>query len=147
MPTPTTIFANWTGVQFTPSSGSPIVISRVSNVEFDPGGQLTAYSGDGNRYPVGLFNLMNQPKATVESENVGAISSLAPGALGTFVAVLNDAKNGAGPGSGAIQYTLSNAVVQNTHAGGRHQQFARGKAVLHAFSSDGVTSPLAAVVL
>ena len=147
MPTPTTLYANWTGVQFTPAGGVPIVISRVSNVEFDPGGQLTAYSGDGNRFPVGLFNLMNQPRATLESENIGAISSLAPGALGTFVAVLNDARNGAGVGSGAIQYTLSNAVVQNTPAGGRHQHFARGKATFLAFSADGVTSPLAAVVL
>jgi hypothetical protein len=147
MATPTTIYANWTQVQFTPSGGSPIVFSRVSGVDFDPGGTLLPYSGDANRYPVALINMMNHPRATVQCENLAIVNAVAPGSKGTFQAVLNDAINGDGVGSGAIRFALSNAVVQNSPVGGRHQHYAHGTVTLHGYSSDGTTNPLSATVL
>jgi hypothetical protein len=147
MATPTTLYMNWTQVQFTPTGGSALVINRVSNVEINPGGQLHAYSGDANRYKVAVFNYMNEPHLTVHSENIGVLTSLSPGAVGAVQAVLNDPKNGDSAGSGAIKYVLANAVLENNPTGGRHMQYATGSASFRAFSSDGTTSPLSATVL
>jgi hypothetical protein len=147
MATPSTLYMNWTQVQFTPAGGTAIAITRVSHVEIDPGGQLLSYSGDANRFKVAVFNYMNEPKLTIHSEHIGVLSALAPGAVGAVQSVLNDPKNGDGTGSGAIKYVLSNAVLQNNPTGGRHMQYATGSAAFHAFSSDGTTSPLSATVL
>ncbi len=141
MPSSTTLYSNWTGVGFRPGGGPLIPINRVQSVGFDPGSQLIPYSGDGDRYPVGLFNLSNQPSAVVVSNNIGALLSIPPGTVGTLVATLNDARNGALADGGAITFTLDNAVVQNAPTSARHAQIADGSVTFLAFSSDGVTSP------
>jgi len=135
---------NWTSTGFTPTGGSLQAVSRVSGIDIDPGGQLLEYSGDGNRFPVAIFNHMNKPSFTINSENIGVLSSLAPGAVGVVSSILNDPKNGAGAGSGAILFALANAVLENPKMGGKHMAYATGSATFKGYSSDGVTSPLTA---
>jgi hypothetical protein len=80
----------------------------------------------------------------VNAADLAAIRANPVGAVGTFTATHNDAKNGTG--SGSITYTLSNAVIAQTNVKGSHRQFGQGTLVLSAFSSDGVTNPLSVSV-
>jgi hypothetical protein len=57
------------------------------------------------------------------------------------VATHNDANNGAG--TGAITYTLTNAVIASNPIHGAHRQFGLGTLTITAFSTDGATNPLA----
>ena len=62
------------------------------------------------------------------------------GTAGTFTATHNDARNGTG--TGAVTYTLTNAVVASNPLQGSHRQFGQGVLTLTAYSPDGVTNPL-----
>jgi hypothetical protein len=147
MPTPTTLIMNWTGVTFTPAGGSAIPLKRVNSVNFDPGGQLLPYSGDGDRYPTAMVLAMSSPTASLSTSNISQISALAIGTVGTLVAIANDAVNGILTGGGAITYTLINAVVAGTPWGGQHAQFGTANLTFQAYSSDGSTTPLSQAAL
>lgn len=131
---------NWTAVGFTPSGGSLTPITRVTNVDFTPGGSLIAFSGDNNRFPTVIANAMNAPRCTITTANIGLILGIAPGTVGTVGATHKDAIGGS---NGDIVYVLSNAVVENTSGSGPHGQFGSGTISFQAFSSDGTTNPLA----
>jgi hypothetical protein len=131
---------NWSAVGFTPTSGTLVAITKVQDVQFDPGGSLKDYMGDADKFPTTVVNDMNRPKATVQSGDIATIQALVPGTIGTFTATFNDAKQSTG---GAIVYTLSNAVVANIPGGGKHGDYGAATLNLQAFSSDGVTNPLA----
>jgi hypothetical protein len=146
MSTPTTVYANWSGVTYTPAGGSAVPITNVDSIDNDPGGQLSAYSGSANRFPIVIANLMNKPTVSVKSSNIGVLAALIPGTVGVLVAILNDALNGAGVASGALQFTWSNCVVRNNPFSGAHASYASGTASFECFSTDGVTSPEAIVV-
>ena len=135
---------NWTGVTFTPVGGSPTVLTGVTSVAIDSGGSLLKFAGDGDRYNTTVVNDFNDPTITVQAADLAAIRANPVGTVGTFTATHNDAKNGTG--SGSITYTLSNAVVAQTNVKGSHRQFGQGTLLLSAFSSDGVTNPLAVSV-
>ena len=133
-------FLNWTGVSFTPAGGSPVAITGVTSVSIDSGGSLLKFSGDGDRYNTTVVNDFNEPLISVQAADLVAIRSYPVGTVGTFVATHNDARNGAG--SGAITYTLSNAVIASNSVRGSHKQFGQGSLTLTSFSTDGVTNPL-----
>lgn len=135
-------FMNWTGVTFTPVGGSPVAITGVTSVSIDGGGTLLKFSGDGDRYNTTVVNDFNEPTVTVQAADLAAIRANPVGTVGTFSATHNDAKNG--PGTGAVTYTLSNAVVASNAIKGSHRQFGQGTLTLVAFSGDGVTNPLSA---
>jgi len=137
-------FLNWTGVSFTPVGGSSVAITGVTSVSIDSGGTLLKFAGDGDRYNTTVVNDFNEPTISVQATDLVAIRSYPVGTVGTFVATHNDAKNGSG--SGAITYTLSNAVIASNAVRGLHRQFGHGTLTLTAFSSDGVTNPLSTSV-
>jgi hypothetical protein len=137
-------FMNWTGVTFTPAGGSTTVITGVTSVSIEPGGNLNKFSGDGDRYFTTVINDMNEPLVTVHAADVAAIRANSVGAVGTFTATHNDAKNGSG--SGAITYTLTNAVIANNPIQGAHRQFGYGTLTITAFSTDGLTNPLSTTI-
>ncbi len=137
-------FLNWTGVSFTPIGGSPVAITGVTSVAIDSGGSLLKFAGDGDRYNTTVVNDFNEPTITVQAADLAAIRSYPVGTVGAFVATHNDARNGSG--SGAITYTLSNAVIASNAVKGSHRQFGHGSLSLTAFSSDGVTNPLSTSV-
>lgn len=135
---------NWTGVAFTPQNGSTIVLTGVSSIQIDSGGSLLKFSGDGDRYNTTVVNDFNEPTVTVNCADLAAVRSLPVGTVGTFTATHNDARNGAG--TGAITYTLANAVVASNPIQGSHRRFGQGTLTLTAFSVDGVTNPLSATI-
>jgi hypothetical protein len=136
----TKLQVNWSAVSFTPSGGSLQAITKVNDVQFDPGGQLLPYSGDTDRYPTTIINQMNNPRATVRSGDVANLQGFVPGTVGTFNATFKDAKLATG---GDMLYVLSNAVIENAPGGGTHAQYGEATLSMLAYSSDGVTSPLA----
>lgn len=133
-------FMNWTGVTFTPLNGTPVPITGVTSIQINSGGNLVKFSGDGDRFSTTVVNDFNDPTITISSADLGAVRAFPVGTVGTFVATHNDARNGVG--SGAITYTLTNAVVASNPVQGTHRQFGQGSLVLTAFSTDGVTNPL-----
>jgi hypothetical protein len=133
-------FMNWTGVSFTPASGAPTPITGVTSVRIDSGGSLLKFAGDGDRYSTTVVNDFNDPTVTVQSADLAAVMAYPVGTVGTFVATHNDARNGAG--TGAVTYTLSNAVIASHPVQGAHRQFGHGELTLTAYSVDGVTNPL-----
>jgi len=133
-------FMNWTNVSFTPLNGSAAPITGVTSIQIDTGGNLLKFSGDGDRYNTTVVNDFNEPTVTVHTADLVAVSSFPVGTVGTFVATHNDARNGGG--TGAVTYTLSNAVVASNPLQGSHRQFGQGVLTLTAYSPDGVTNPL-----
>ena len=133
-------FMNWTGVTFTPVNGTPMAITGVTSVQIDSGGSLLKFAGDGDRFSTTVVNDFNDPTITVHSADLAAVMAFPVGTAGTFMATHNDARNGTG--SGAITYTLTNAVIAANPVHGSHRQFGQGVLTLSAFSADGVTNPL-----
>lgn len=133
-------FMNWSGVVFTPTGGQPTPIGGVTSVAIDSGGSLARFSGDGDRYVTTMVNDFNEPTVTIQAADLGALRANPVGTVGTLTATHNDAKNGVG--TGAVTYTLANAVVASCQVHGAHRQFGQGTIVFAAFSTDGLTNPL-----
>lgn len=133
-------FMNWTNVSFTPLNGSAAPITGVTSIQIDSGGSLLKFSGDGDRYNTTVVNDFNEPTITVHTADLVAVSAFPVGTVGTFIATHNDARNGGG--TGAVTYTLTNAVVASNPLQGAHRQFGQGVLTLTAYSPDGVTNPL-----
>ena len=137
-------FMNWSAVAFTPNGGTATPITGVTSVAIDSGGSLIKFSGDGDRYPTTVVNDHNEPVVTVQAADLAAVRANPAGTVGTFSATHNDARNGAG--TGAITYTLANAVVATNPVQGAHRQFGHGTLTITAYSSDGVTNPLSTTI-
>ena len=133
-------FMNWSGVNFSAVGGASSTITGVTSVTIDSGGSLARFAGDGDRYVTTMVNDFNEPTVTIHAADLSALRANPVGTVGTFSATHNDAKNGAG--TGAVTYTLANAVVSAFQVHGAHRQFGQGSLTLAAFSSDGVTNPL-----
>ena len=133
-------FMNWTNVSFTPLNGSAAFITGVTSIQIDTGGNLLKFSGDGDRYNTTVVNDFNEPTVVVHTADLVAVGAFPVGTVGTFMATHNDARNGGG--SGAVTYTLTNAVVASNPFHGAHRQFGQGVLTLTAYSPDGVTNPL-----
>jgi hypothetical protein len=131
---------NWTGVSFTPVGGAPTPINGVTSIRIDTGGSLLKFAGDGDRYSTTVVNDFNDPTVAVRSADLAAVIAYPVGTVGTFIATHNDAMNGSG--TGAITYTLQNAVVASHPVQGSHRQFGQGELTFTAYSTDGVTNPL-----
>jgi hypothetical protein len=130
----TALQLNWTSVQFASTS-----LTRVTSVTFSQGGELIEFAGDNNRYPVVIANNFNRPRCSITSADVATLMGIAPGTSGTITATQNDAL--AAPG-GAVNWTMSNAVHQNTDDSGRWGHFAAATATFRAYAADGATNPL-----
>jgi hypothetical protein len=130
---------NWEAVGFTPNGGTLVPITKVGDVNFDPGGSLKHHSGDADKYSTTVVVDMNRPKCTIQSADVATVQALATGTIGVLTATFKDAKGAVG---GAVVYNLINAVVANTPGGGKHSDFGAATLTLEAFSSDGITNPL-----
>lgn len=139
--TATKRFINWSGVTFTPVGGQPTAIGGVTSVAIESGGSLAKFAGDGDRYVTTMVNDFNEPTVTIQAADLASLRANPVGTVGTLTATHNDARNGTGPG--AITYTMSNAVVASCQVKGAHRQFGQGSITFAAFSTDGVTNPLA----
>jgi hypothetical protein len=125
---------NWTAV----SHGST-AITRVTNGTVSPGGRLIKFKGDMDLYPTIIAMTDSEPNFSITSADIGTVMGIAPGTTATLTATLNDAKGAAG---GAVIFSMINAVFENANASAAHAQFGTITGTWHAYSSDGVTSPL-----
>ncbi len=130
----TKLQANWTAVGW-----NSVVFTKVDGLSFDYGGSLEEYSGDLDRFPTVLTNLMSRPTAKLDCSDVGAMMLLTVGVASTLAATHKDAKIVSG---GDVVYAMANAVLANVSAQGDHAKYGSASASFQAFSSDGTTNPL-----
>lgn len=131
----TKVQANWASV----AHGST-TITRVTSVNFNQGGSLASFAGDGDRFDTVICNLMNKPSASVTTADAAVVMGIAPGTVASFSATHKDAARAAG---GDILYVLTNAVAENATTTGAYGQFGNATITFKAYSSDGTTNPLA----
>lgn len=134
---------NWSGLTFTPTGGSAINLTGVSNVQVALNGSIQKFSGDYDKFPTTVIADFADPLFTITTADIAAALSIY-GLRGALVAVQRDAKNGTG--SGAITYTVSGAVVMDVDTGGQHRQFGQATIKICTESSDGATNPVATSV-
>jgi hypothetical protein len=130
---------NWTGVAFTPTSGSASTATGVTNCRVDYGGNLLKFSGDGDRGPSLVVNDFNEPSIAVDTADLAWAQANAPGTTGSFTCTHNDAKLSAG---GAIVYTLNPCIVESPNADGEHRSIGKGNVKFVGIFGDGQTNPL-----
>jgi hypothetical protein len=130
---------NWVPVTFTPTSGSVVTFSGVTNVSVDAGGSLVKFSGDGDHFPTTIVNDFQDPGITITCADLNALLTVSPGSRGTVAATHKDAKLATG---GSMVYSLINAIAESPQVGGEHRQIGTGSVTFYAESSDGTTNPL-----
>ena len=93
-----------------------------------------------------LFVLAGSLAGFMGAETTGAGTYLAPATVVALALELAVRGIGHGPllgvGTGAVTYTLANAVISACQVHGAHRQFGQGTLTLTAFSSDGITNPI-----
>jgi hypothetical protein len=129
----------WTGVTFTPTGGSALVIDEVTDVQLGKGGSAVKFFGDNNAFTSLLVVRAKSRAITITTGNSGAVAALAEGVEGTVVAIFNDAKNGTG--AGAITITLASCVLVGTPIGGGANEFGKATLTFESYSAAG-TDPL-----
>ncbi len=130
----TALQLNWQSVEFASTS-----LTHVTSVMFSQGGRLIEFAGDNNRYPVVIANNVNRPRCSITTSDVATLMGITPGTSGTIQATQVDALQATG---GAVNWTLINAVHENTDDTGQWGQFATATATFWAYSTDGTTNPL-----
>jgi hypothetical protein len=144
MPTPSGRFKNWTGVIFTPETGSPVTLFGVTDVQIDPRAQLISGAGDADIGPSSKSLAQSDPQITIEFEHLASLISLTPGMRGAFAAIHNDADNE--EGTGAMKYTAAYAMIGNTPRGGRFRQYGTSRLTIETWMPDGRTYPISVSV-
>src|SRR5262245_22791357 len=102
----TKVQMNWLGVSWAGTQ-----ITRVTSCMFSQGGELIEFSGDNARLPQVIANNISRPRCSVTSGDVATLMGLLVGASGPFLATQVDGLEASG---GAINWTLNNAVHENT---------------------------------
>ncbi len=130
----TALQQNWSNVEFASTN-----FVHVNSVTFSQGGQLLPYMGDANKHPTVIALQSVQNRCSITTSDVATPMGIQPGTSGTIQATQPDALGSTG---GAINWTLINAVHENTDDTGNWGQFATATATFLAYSSDGTTPPL-----
>ena len=138
---------NTRACSFTPTSGTAILLSGVSNVSVDPQGNLNKFSADGDLFPTLTVHDYSDPMVTLTLANINAALSCGVGTRGSMSVTFKDAKNqAAGSGTGDITFTVSPAIVQNIPSSQGYRQFGTATLTFASESVDGVTSPISFTV-
>ena len=114
-------------------------ITRVTNASVGQGGNLIKFKGDTDVFPTIIAMVDQEPHASITTADVGTMMGFIPGAAGSLVMTLNDAKTASG---GAVNFTLANAVFENADTQAQHAQFGSVTGTWQAYSADGSTNPL-----
>lgn len=130
---------NWAPVTFTPTSGSPLTATGVTNVRIAGGANFVRFSGDGDIFDTLVVLANANPTVTITCADEVWMLAVGTGTRGTVVATHKDARAATG---GNITFTLVNAVADSPDLGGQHRQIGSGNLQFSAESSDGTTNPL-----
>lgn len=140
MPTPGGRFMNWINLTFTPTGGTAITILGVTNVAYDPQAKVITGAGDGDMGPTSINLTETDPKFTIDLEHLAIMRTLTPGLRGSFSGTFMDAENGVS--SGAMIFTVANAIVENFTIGGKFRAYGSGSLHIRTWSPDGITPPV-----
>ncbi len=140
MPTRSNVYMSWTGVTVTPSGGSTMAISEVTDVQVHDKDHIEPWQADGHKYATRMIAASGERGITITGGDVGKLASIPKNVPCTVVAILNDAVNGVG--TGAVTVTLVNAIRGEVPSSGKTSKFAGGSVSFMAFSSDGTADPL-----
>lgn len=140
---PTNRFINPSSVSFTPSGGTLTAIKGVKSIGINPNVQVLKESGDADFFNTFAGAVSADWVIDVQFINTMSLNSVTPGVIGTFTFTINDARNGAVTGGGAMIYTISNAVYDPGNMSNPHRQMSTASAQFHTYSTDGTTSAVA----
>jgi hypothetical protein len=130
---------SWT---YTPTTGSPISLSKVKGWSLNRGISRAKEAGDYDRF----FSLnvcdFEDPRITLDTLNTFAGMLIDATLFGTLTGIVRDAYNGAITGGGGRQLTMINCGIEDDGGGGQHRQYARASLTFSAWSPDGQTNPL-----
>jgi hypothetical protein len=117
-----------------------MTISEVTNCEVNRSFELTSWKADADVFAkLGISR--NQGRTiTVHSGAGNLLALVVPNAPGTLVCVLNDLINGTG--SGAMTYTLTNAIIGSNPFADQHNTPGGGSLTFVGYAADGLTDPL-----
>lgn len=133
----------WSSVTITPDGGSAITITEITDVNFTRSASPKKFYGDANLFSKLIVSRELSRGCRISGGEIKLLADVPQGTPCTIVAVLDDAKNGAG--AGAITSTLVNAVCLNNPYSGRANEFGTGSLDFDAFSTNGTTDPLTIV--
>jgi hypothetical protein len=139
---------NWASVTWTPNGGSATPIPEIVECEFHRDGAAQVWGADASMFPTLIVNRAQRRTCVIRTGAINkALSVVAINTPGTIVAVLNDALNSAGgTGSGALTFTLVNAVLVTNPSSDTHNQYGMGTLTFEAYdSTGGSTDPLTVV--
>ncbi len=131
----TKVFVNWSGVEF----GST-AITQVTTGSFGYGGKLIKFKADVSVLPTVIAAKDIEPHASFTTADAGVMMGFTPGSVGTLTATLKDALGATGSD---CTFILSNAVFENADTQAQHAQWGTITGTWQAYSTDGVTNPLA----
>lgn len=129
----TKLQANWTNVEF---ASTPITM--VTSVAIDQGKTVNTFKADADVFDVVAATLTARPTASITSGDEGMLMGLS--GTGVLTAQHNDALKVT---AGAVLYTITTAIHENSRASGDHAAFGSTVATFKTFSSDGTTNPVA----
>lgn len=146
MATASNLYINWSGVTVTPTapSGSAITLDGVTEIDIDAKSALQSFYGDARKFPRLNVPTQKSRSITIKGGNIGKLLTLPEDAECTIVAILNDAKNGAGIGS--ITFTATKAVMDGKPFKGANNQFAMGEVTFHCSGNVDDEDPIAYAV-
>jgi hypothetical protein len=141
--TPSNRFVNVTNCSFTPTGGVAIPIKGVKSVTFRLNARDVSEGADGDLINTTAGVVQVDPHVALEMIDPATFNAIAPGTYGVLAWTMNDARNGAVAGGGALIYTASNAYHMPMNQSARFRQFATSNPTFKTYSADGVTSPIA----
>lgn len=123
--------------------GGPTTISltEVTNVQSAIQDVLEPWVADGHKFPTLLIAAMGTRSVTIFSGDIGKLMTIPKGTACTVSFIFNDSVNTTS--TGAVTFTLSNAVLNDISFSGPSNKFAGGSATFMLYSSNGSTDPLA----
>lgn len=146
--TATKLFMNWTGATFTPTTGSPVAITRITDAKFNKSVDLEQFKGDIALFVQAIASPTQHRSIDVTSGDVATLASLAQGAIGSLTIQLGDFNNKFVATGGAISITLTTCVIGSNSADGAHGKAASAQINFTAFdATGGVTDPFVVAVL
>ncbi len=134
-------------VEWTPASGSLVVLDGIKSVQFNDGIETLQESADYDLYhSTGGVTLIS-PTATLRSINAFGIYATAAGQVGTLDMTFNDFTNKALTAGGAKKISLALAYLASRSKDGEHRQLGTQSLTFQTTSADGATSPISITAL
>jgi hypothetical protein len=137
----TNLYMNWSGVSISYGVGPTVVnLTGILNVELDASSRQEMFYGDNRKHSRLIVNTEKNRSVTISGGDVYRLMQIPDDTVVTVTATLNDAQNLTG--TGAITFTLVNAVRQQVAPTGPNNRFAVAGVTYVAFGNSSDVDPL-----